>query len=73
MSAGITPAMMEQPSDTVPGGTVLQTMQAGYELFGRTIRPAMVVVAAKGSSPKAAPGGYADAPQANGEAYDGKA
>jgi molecular chaperone GrpE len=65
-------AMMEQPSETVPGGTVLQTMQAGYELFGRTIRPAMVVVAAKGSGPKAA-GGYAAAPETNGSAYDSKA
>ena len=42
-------AMLEQPSDTVAGGAVIQTMQAGFELFGRTIRPAMVVVAAKGS------------------------
>ena len=65
-------AMMEQPSETVPGGTVLQTMQAGYELFGRTIRPAMVVVVAKGSGPKAA-AGYGDAPAANGGSYDGKA
>ena len=67
-------AMMEQPSETVPGGTVLQTMQAGYELFGRTIRPAMVVVAAKGSGSKAQPqGGYAQAPDANGTAHDSKA
>ncbi|WP_292259100.1 nucleotide exchange factor GrpE [Brevundimonas sp.] len=42
-------AMMEQPSADVPGGTVIQTLQAGYALFGRTVRPAMVVVAAKGS------------------------
>ena len=69
-------AMMEQPSETVPGGTVLQTMQAGYELFGRTIRPAMVVVAAKGSGAKApgsGQGAYAPAADANGSAYDSKA
>lgn len=67
-------AMMEQPSDTVPGGTVLQTMQAGYELFGRTVRPAMVVVAAKGSGAKAPPqNGYAPSADANGSAYDSKA
>lgn len=65
-------AMMEQPSDTVPGGTVLQTMQAGYELFGRTVRPAMVVVAAKGSGPRAQ-AGYGQTTDANGSAYDGKA
>ncbi|WP_374390022.1 nucleotide exchange factor GrpE [Brevundimonas sp.] len=64
-------AMMEQPSDTVPGGAVLQTMQAGFELFGRTVRPAMVVVAAKGSGAQAA-NPYAAAPAA-GQAFDGKA
>lgn len=60
-------AMMEQPSDTVQGGQVIQTLQAGYALFGRTVRPAMVVVAAKGSG-AAAGAGYA--PGGN---YDGKA
>lgn len=66
-------AMMEQPSDTVPGGAVLQTMQPGYELFGRTIRPAMVVVAAKGSGAKAAQAGYAQPDQPNGASVDAKA
>ena len=42
-------AMMEQPSDTVAAGQVIQTLQAGYALFGRVVRPAMVVVAARGS------------------------
>lgn len=46
-------AMMEQPSDAVAAGAVIQTMQPGYALFGRVVRPAMVVVAARGS------GGYA--------------
>lgn len=45
-------AMMEQPSDTVAGGAVMSTMQPGYELFGRIVRPALVVVAAKGSGAK---------------------
>lgn len=49
-------AMMEQPADDVPGGSVLQVMQVGYELFGRIVRPAMVVVAAKGSGQAAASG-----------------
>ena len=53
-------AMMEQHSDTVPGGTVVMTLQPGYALFGRTVRAAMVVVAAKGSGP-AAGGAYATA------------
>ena len=42
-------AVMEQPADDVAGGSVLQVLQSGYELFGRIVRPAMVVVAAKGS------------------------
>ena len=65
-------AMMEQPSDAVPGGTVIQTMQSGFELFGRTVRPAMVVVAAKGSGAQA-PNPYGSAPASDGQAFDGKA
>ena len=65
-------AMMEQPSDTVQGGQVLQTLQAGYALFGRTVRPAMVVVAAKGSGAAAGNAAYAAA-QATGGNFDGKA
>ena len=50
-------AVMEQPSTDVEGGSVLMVMQAGYELFGRVIRPAMVAVAAKtgGSAQPAQP------------------
>ena len=49
-------AVTEQPADDVPGGSVLMVMQAGYELFGRVIRPAMVAVAAKtAASQPAAP------------------
>jgi molecular chaperone GrpE len=48
-------AMMEQPADDVAGGAVLQVMQMGYELMGRIVRPAMVVVAAKGSGATATP------------------
>ena len=68
-------AMMEQPSETVQGGQVIQTLQPGYALFGRTVRPAMVVVAAKGSgATKAAEAAAAYAQTgANGAGYDGKA
>ncbi len=62
---------MEQPSDTVPGGAVIQTLQPGYALFGRTVRAAMVVVAAKGSG-AAAGGAYAD-PNTTGGNFDAKA
>jgi molecular chaperone GrpE len=48
-------AVMEQPSVEVSAGGVIQTLQPGYELLGRLVRPAMVVVAAKGSGPAEAP------------------
>jgi molecular chaperone GrpE len=48
-------AVMEQPSDEVAAGGVLQVLQAGYELMGRLVRPAMVAVAAKGSKGPEAP------------------
>lgn len=65
-------AMMEQPSETVQGGQVIQTLQAGYALFGRTVRPAMVVVAAKGSGMSAGNAAYAAAAQTGGN-FDGTA
>jgi molecular chaperone GrpE len=43
-------AMMEQTSDAVAPGMVIQVLQTGYDLFGRVVRPAMVVVAAKDST-----------------------
>jgi molecular chaperone GrpE len=55
-------AMMEQPgSDVAPGG-VIQVLQPGYELLGRLVRPAMVVVAAK--APGAPPEGGGQNPYA---------
>ena len=63
-------AVMEQSSDTVPGGTVIQTLQPGYALFGRTVRAAMVAVASKGSGP--AGGGYTEANTTGGN-FDAKA
>jgi molecular chaperone GrpE len=53
-------AMMElADTDVTPGG-VVEVMQPGYELLGRLIRPAMVVVAAKSA---AAPTPVDGAPQ----------
>ena len=43
-------AMMEQTSTEFGPGAVLQVMQAGYDLFGRNVRPAMVIVAARDST-----------------------
>ena len=66
-------AMMEQPSDTVQGGQVIQTLQPGYALFGRTVRAAMVVVAARGSGAAAGNAAYAKAAEADGGNFDGTA
>jgi len=43
-------AMMELADTDVAPGAVVEVMQSGYELLGRLVRPAMVVVAAKGAS-----------------------
>ncbi|MBL8773771.1 MAG: nucleotide exchange factor GrpE [Phenylobacterium sp.] len=64
-------AMMEQVDADVAAGSVIQTLQAGYELLGRLVRPAMVVVAAKGSGANAPKAEAAAAPAAN--PYDGGA
>ena len=43
-------AMQEQHAADVAAGGVVQVVQPGYELFGRLVRPAMVIVAARGSA-----------------------
>ena len=64
-------AVMEQPGGDVAPGAVIQVMQPGYELLGRLVRPAMVVVAAKGPS---VPNPYDDGPAAEaGGAVDTRA
>jgi molecular chaperone GrpE len=47
-------AMMELAETDVAPGAIVEVMQSGYELLGRLVRPAMVVVAAKaaGAGPK---------------------
>src|SRR5580698_11563617 len=72
-------AVQEQPSADVAAGGVLQVIQPGYELFGRLVRPAMVIVAARGSggadpADPVAQNPYADAGGAgSGGAVDTKA
>ncbi len=39
-------AVMQQPSDSVPPGTVLQVLEPGYMINERVLRPARVVVSA---------------------------
>lgn len=48
-------AMMELPDTDVAPGGVVEVMQPGYELLGRLVRPAMVVVAAKGAAAQVNP------------------
>jgi len=52
-------AVMEQTSAEVGPGGVLQVLQDGYELFGRNLRAAMVIVAARDST-GTAPGSAAE-------------
>ena len=62
-------AMMEQPAEDVEPGAVTMVMQAGYELFGRVVRPAMVAVTPKAAaSPPPAGQGQAQAPGESGYA-----
>ncbi len=67
-------AMMEQDDPDAEPGSVTQTMQAGYELFGRVVRPAMVAVAAKraGAAGAANPYGHGNGADSGG-AVDTKA
>jgi len=46
-------AMLQQPTDEHPPQTVVQELQRGYKLKGRTIRPAAVVVSTEPESPRA--------------------
>jgi molecular chaperone GrpE len=62
-------AMMELPDTDVTPGGVVEVMQPGYELLGRLVRPAMVVVAAKGAGASPPPG---DSAALNPYAADGE-
>ena len=64
-------AMMEQDAPDVDPGAVVQCVQVGYELYGRVVRPAMVVTAVKSSAKPS--GGYAAADGSGGGSVDTKA
>jgi len=68
-------AMMEQPGTQMAPGSVIQVLQPGYELLGRLVRPAMVVVAAKAGGSANGGGGdpYAPNDEAAGGAVDTRA
>lgn len=50
-------AMYEVPDASVPAGTVVQVMQAGYTIGDRVLRPALVGVAKGGAKPAPAANG----------------
>ena len=56
-------AMFEMEDASVPAGTVVQVMQAGYSIGERVLRPALVAVSKGG--PKAAPQAAPAEPPAN--------
>jgi molecular chaperone GrpE len=64
-------AMTEQPGGDVAPGGVIQVLQPGYELLGRLVRPAMVVVAAKAAAPAGPDGGGSNPYAANDEGQTG--
>ncbi len=69
-------AMLEQPAGDVAPGAIIQVLQPGYELLGRLVRPAMVVVAAKGAEatpPGANPYAVNDEGQTGGGSVDTRA
>ena len=45
-------ALMQQPSEEHPPQTVLQELQRGYKLKGRTIRPTSVIVSTEPETPE---------------------
>ena len=47
-------AMMEEAAPGVAGGSVVRTLQSGYQLYGRIVRPALVITAARGGAAEAA-------------------
>jgi len=66
-------AVMEQTSDAVAPGGVTEVLQTGFELFGRIVRPAMVAVAAKDSTGRAAAPPPAEPPREAAAHDDGEA
>jgi molecular chaperone GrpE len=48
-------AMYEVPDPTVPAGTVVQVVQAGYKIGDRILRPALVGVSKGGAKPAPGP------------------
>ncbi len=63
-------AMFELPDESVPNGTVVQVVQAGYSIGDRVLRPALVGVSKGGprTPPPASGGETGEPPRPNGAA-----
>lgn len=61
-------AMFEVPNTEVPNNTVVQVVQAGYQIGERVLRPAMVGVSRGG--PKEAPADKAESAEDSGQTVD---
>jgi molecular chaperone GrpE len=61
-------AMFEVPNPEVPNNTVVQVVQAGYQIGERVLRPAMVGVSRGG--PKEAPADKAESAEDSGQTVD---
>jgi molecular chaperone GrpE len=48
-------ALMQQPSDTAPAGTILQEVARGYSMHGRVLRHSRVVVSSGAPAPGSTP------------------
>ena len=64
-------AMMELAEADAAPGAIVEVMQSGYELLGRLVRPAMVVVAGKGAGARGKANKGDGNPYAGGEEDDG--
>ena len=56
-------AMFEVPNTEIPNGTVVQVVQAGYQIGERVLRPAMVGISKGGPKVAAAPAVEEEVPQ----------
>jgi molecular chaperone GrpE len=66
-------AVMQQETNAVEPGSVAAVLQAGYELMGRNVRPAMVAVATKSAEAAPAANPYAASGETAGGSVDQKA
>ncbi len=60
-------AVMQQPSDEHPAGTVIQQVARGYQMHDRVIRPSKVIVSSGSAGESEPAGGQGDLPRSESE------